>query len=73
MRAIYLHGLSPSRGPHVLTQITLGLAEIISIQEEREEPLGFLWIKISAHVNATSATYGCTSSTTLRITAILVL
>lgn len=66
-----MYSLSPSHGPHVVARITLGLAEIISIQEEREEPLGFRWIKISAHVNATSATYGCTSPTTLRIAAIL--
>lgn len=65
-----MYSLSPSHGPHALAQITLGLAEIISIQEGREEALGFHWIKITAHVTATSATYGCTSPSALCTAAV---
>lgn len=62
--SVCMYILSPSHGPHALAQISLGLAEIISVQEGKEEPLGFLWINISAHVHATLAAYGCTSQST---------
>lgn len=72
MEAICLHVHPVTKPwPRALAHISLGLAEIISVQEGEEEPLGLLWINISAHVPATLATHGCTSQSTLCTAAAL--
>ncbi|KAF2983413.1 hypothetical protein EK904_008686 [Melospiza melodia maxima] len=54
---LHVHPVTKPR-PRALAHISLGLAEVISVQEGEEEPLGFLWINISAHVPAALATHG---------------